>query len=77
MPVPVLALQWGLKMDRLIDIKEVTSVVGFGKNKIYQGLAQGWFPPGVLVGRRNRKWRASEIQNWIAALPAARGVDHE
>jgi len=53
--------------DRLIGLNEVERMVGIKKSLIYRLIVTGEFPRGRIVGRRARRWRASEIQAWVHA----------
>jgi len=32
------------------------------------------FPPGTMIGRNTRAWRADEIEAWLASRPSARKI---
>ncbi|MGT2429687.1 helix-turn-helix transcriptional regulator [Cupriavidus basilensis] len=49
----------------------VTDKTGLSRSEIYRRIARQEFPTGVRLGARSRAWRASEVEAWIAALPAA------
>jgi predicted DNA-binding transcriptional regulator AlpA len=44
-------------MEILQTIEEVETAVSFSK--------AGTFPAGVKLGRRTRRWAASQVQEWI------------
>ena len=51
--------------EKLISLPEVEAVIGFKKSHIYSLLKQGQFPAPVAIGT-NRRWKHSDVQNWIA-----------
>ena len=54
--------------DRLLRIADLCAKVAMGRSTIYQAIADGHFPRAVEVGGGVR-WRASDINEWIAARP--------
>jgi excisionase family DNA binding protein len=52
-------------MEILQTIEEVETAVSFSKSKIYTLIKAGTFPAGVKLGRRTRRWAASQVQEWI------------
>jgi len=55
------------KIDRLIRLPEVVSLIGLRKSTVYQMMKLGKFPSGVVVGR-SRLWKLSTIQEWMNKL---------
>lgn len=53
--------------DRLLNIKQVSQKVSFGKSKIYEMLKKGEFPKPVRIDN-NVRWKESDIDNWIKLL---------
>lgn len=53
---------------RLADVKEQTKL---GSSTIYRRIKAGTFPRPRELGENCVRWRQSEIQAWIAGLPAA------
>ena len=51
--------------EKFMQIDEVEEVVSLKKTKIYSLIKEQKFPPGVLLGRRARRWPASQVQGWI------------
>jgi predicted DNA-binding transcriptional regulator AlpA len=47
-------------MEILQTIEEVETAVSFSKSKIYTLIKAG-----VKLGRRTRRWAASQVQEWI------------
>lgn len=52
----------------------VQAYTGLSKTEIYRRIRgeDGGFPSPVKLGPRAVAWRASDIQSWVASLPAAR-----
>ena len=57
--------------DRLLRLKEVSSIVGLSRSTIYGLCARGLFPDRVILGKRAVAWWESEIDAWIATRPRA------
>lgn len=55
------------KIDRLIRLPELKSIVGLRKSTLYQMMKLGKFPAGIVVGR-SRLWKLSSIQDWMDKL---------
>ena len=53
--------------DRLLNIKQVSQKVSFGKSKIYEMLKKEEFPKPVRIDN-NVRWKESEIDYWIDSL---------
>ena len=51
-------------MEKLLPLRQLESVVGFRKSKIYQLIESGEFPPPIKIGRSSR-WASSEISDWV------------
>src|SRR4051812_9750710 len=56
--------------ERLISLKEVTSLVPFTKVHIYLLMKRGEFPRSIKIGRRRVCWRESDVEAWIASKAA-------
>ncbi|WP_408903757.1 helix-turn-helix transcriptional regulator [Paeniroseomonas aquatica] len=57
----------------LIDMKAVASLIGASVPTVRRMTAARAIPqPRTLPGRRVMRWLRSDIESWIAALPAAR-----
>lgn len=55
--------------DRLLRISEVKDIAGMGTSTIYRKVAEGNFPPPVRLSGGMSRWRKSDIEQWIQALP--------
>lgn len=53
-----------------ISSKEIARILGISKSGVFNLLKRGEFPVGIKVGR-NRRWRLSEVEDWIASQEAA------
>ena len=51
-------------METLVPLRQLESIVGFRKSKIYQLIESGEFPPPIKIGRSSR-WPSSEISDWV------------
>ena len=51
-------------METLVPLRQLESIVGFRKSKIYQLIESGEFPPPIKIGRSSR-WPSSEISVWV------------
>ena len=59
--------------ERLLPLAEVLEATGLSRSTIYSEMRKGRFPVARKIGLKSVRWRASEIDEWIAGLPAARG----
>ena len=60
-----------LEDNRLVKIEEVLRVCCISRATLYRRLAEGEFPAPVHVGPRVARWRVSDINSWLEALPDA------
>ena len=58
-------------MERLLDRKEVSARIGLSISRIYALMAEGGFPRLLRLGKQARRWRESDIDEWIDGLPVA------
>lgn len=59
--------------DRLLTRAEVERLVGLRRSAIYSLMRAGKFPLPLKISGNAVRWRLSEIEAWIDALPRARG----
>jgi len=52
-------------MNRLLRMKELSSIVGYKPWNIYRLIREGDFPRPVKLGQRAVAWRESDISDWI------------
>ena len=57
--------------NKLLRRPEVESITGLSRASIYARMKDGKFPLPVRLGPNSVAWRASDIDEWIAALPLA------
>ncbi|WP_281951896.1 helix-turn-helix transcriptional regulator [Nitrosophilus kaiyonis] len=51
--------------DKLITIKEVSSLIGMKKPTIYKYIRDGKFPKPIKIGVRASRWSFNDVMNWI------------
>lgn len=51
--------------EMLINIHKVVGYTGLSKSTIYLKIQQNQFPCAVSVGSRAKRWKMSQIQEWI------------
>lgn len=56
--------------DRLIPLAEVEQIAGIRRSTIYARIKAGDFPQQRVLSRGCVRWRLSEIEAWMDALPA-------
>ena len=59
--------------DRLLRLSEVLARCGLSRSSLYRMMRDGSFPEPLKVGVRAVRWRESEIEAWLEALPRASG----
>ena len=59
--------------NRLLTRQEVQQKCRLGRSTIYRMMRLGKFPEPLLVGERAVRWRASEIDDFLATRPRANG----
>lgn len=57
---------------RVIRLRELEALTGRKRSSIYEDVAQGRLPRQVKIGPRAVGWLKSDIDQWLAALVAAR-----
>jgi prophage regulatory protein len=56
--------------DTLLRLPRVIEMAGISRSEIYRRMETHRFPRPVQIGTQSVGWRQSEIQQWIATLPA-------
>jgi prophage regulatory protein len=56
--------------EALLRIRTVVSVTGLSKSTIYAKVKAGEFVEPVRLGARCTRWKASDVQAWLAAQAA-------
>lgn len=57
-----------LTLDPLLSMRDLTPVVNLQPSAIYARISRGEFPAGILLSRRCRRWRRSDIAAWMESL---------
>ena len=60
-------------MDRWITRKQVEALTLLSRSTIYRLMRAGRFPLPKKVSDRAVRWSESEVREWMAAKPEARG----
>ena len=55
--------------DRLLTARDVIARVAIGRTRLYEMISRGEFPAPLKLGKSSR-WKASAVDEWIAALGA-------
>jgi prophage regulatory protein len=53
--------------EKLLNIKEVSKIVGLKKSTIYLYIQQNKFPKAKKIGKLSR-WKLSDVRRWIKEL---------
>lgn len=59
----------------LLDCRQVEEYVSLRRTTIYKMIGEGSFPAPVRIGPRASRWRRAELDEWIAQLPRAEGME--
>ena len=59
--------------DRLLRRTEVEVRTGLSRTSIYRLMREGRFPEPLKIGSKAVRWPESEIADWLAARPRAKG----
>ncbi len=54
-----------MDIDRIIRMKELTSIVGLSRSTIYRLIQEDKFPKQIHLSVRTAGWRLSVINEWI------------
>jgi prophage regulatory protein len=61
--------------DRLIPLREVMALLGYGRTSVYALIKAGTFPSPVKTGiGDSSRWPLGEVRQFIAKAMAARGA---
>lgn len=60
---------------RILRLPETIAKVGLGREAIYCGARQGWFPKPVKLTPRASGWLEHELDQFIAGRAALRDLD--
>jgi prophage regulatory protein len=56
---------------RLLRLKATKDKTGLGRDSIYRGGRDGWFPKPIKISERATGWLESEVDAWIESRVAA------
>jgi prophage regulatory protein len=57
---------------RVLRLPATMQKVGLGRDAIYRGAREGWFPKPLKISDRASGWLESELDQFIASRAAAR-----
>ncbi|WP_439618349.1 helix-turn-helix transcriptional regulator [Shinella sp.] len=57
-------------VETLLRLRDVMKMTTLGSTTIYKKMAEGNFPRPRNLGGNVVRWRMSDVQQWIAGLPA-------
>jgi len=58
-------------MDRIMRMKELTTLIGLSRPTLYEMMRDGIFPRPIHLGRRAVGWRESVINEWLETRKTA------
>lgn len=62
---------------RILRLPAVIAKSGLGRDTVYRGGKEGWFPRPVKISERASGWIESEIDEYLSARAAERGPMNE
>jgi prophage regulatory protein len=57
-----------LNAQRLLRLKEASTMIGLRRSAIYKYVAEGRFPAPVKVGERSVRWKLADVLAWRAKV---------
>jgi prophage regulatory protein len=60
------------KTRRVLRLPATSEKVGLGRDSIYRGAREGWFPKPVKISERASGWLEHELDAWIEQRTAQR-----
>ncbi|MDA8350858.1 MAG: AlpA family phage regulatory protein [Pseudomonadota bacterium] len=57
---------------KILRLPAVMAKTGLGRDSIYRGGREGWFPPRIKLTARASGWFEDEVDNWLAERAAER-----
>ena len=57
--------------ERLLNVREVTELIGVSKSTLHRMVSANRFPRPIRVGLRAVRWRLSEVLAWMESRPPA------
>ena len=67
--LPNLTLKESDNLERLLKREDVQEILRIGRTKLYRLLQDGDLPPPIRIGPRAMRWRAEEVEEWLANQP--------
>jgi excisionase family DNA binding protein len=55
----------GERKDTLLTVDQVAKILQCSRAAVYKWLDTAGFPQGVKIGVRARRWRESEVWDWV------------
>lgn len=59
--------------NELLTCKQVLEIVPLTTSTLYRLMRQNRFPTPLKIGRRNVRWKRSEVLAWLDNCPRAEG----
>ncbi|MEN9419342.1 MAG: hypothetical protein RI988_2962 [Pseudomonadota bacterium] len=56
---------------KILRRDDVLTMIGLSRSTLYNMVRSGRFPSPTLIGQRAVGWREAEVNDWLAARPAA------
>ena len=63
------------KSRRALRLRQVIDKVGFGRDTVYRGEREGWFPKHFKLSERASAWFEDEIDAFLEQRAAARNEE--
>ena len=64
-------------MQPLLDIDQISKLLGVSPRSIRRWAEAGTFPCGIRIGRRAVRWPLEQIETWVAEQPAANESENQ
>ena len=58
-----------MKEEKLITVKEASSITGQSTSSIWRKSKTGQFPEPLKLSVRCTRWKITEVQKWMDSLP--------
>ena len=53
------------ELDRMLNARQVTEMTGISLATLYRLVAKGQFPKGITLGVKSRRWRRSQVWEYV------------
>ena len=63
-------------LDHYLREPQVLKIIPMGRVTLWRRIKAGDFPPGKLISKRIRAWRASDIQSFMDSLEEKKEGTH-